>query len=96
VEPHSHLQNAWIALLKAYLSKKIDENTFNKLKDKLASLPVFKDPATGKEVRFTQDYAISINDRLKRDQAFKSEIMNRWREAAIAKYDEVYKAVSGG
>jgi len=96
VDAHSHLQNAWIALLKAYMNKKISDAKFKELEDKLTSLPVFKDPATGKEVKFTQDYAISINNRLKKDQAFKSEIMSRWREAAIAKYDEVYKAVSGG
>jgi hypothetical protein len=96
VDQHDALQNAWKALVAAYLDGKISEDQFNALKKKLTDPVSFIDPLTGKNVTWTQDEAIRL------DQAFLSgkttildELMKEWRDAAAAKYNEVLQELGG-
>jgi len=95
VDTNSELRQAWMALVNAHKSGKIDDSTFNKLKDELTDFFQFKDPETGQMVTFTEQYAMKINDRLLKDPDFKDTLMQEWREGAKAKYEKVLKEVNG-
>ncbi len=97
VDMHDLLQQAWVALLKAYyIDHKIDRATFEKLKDKLAEPVEFVDPMTHKKTKFTIQEAIKINEELKKNMSLKEAYMNAWRTAARQKYLEVLKALGQG
>ncbi|WP_297490788.1 ABC transporter substrate-binding protein [Thermococcus sp.] len=95
VDTNPELRQAWMALVNAHKSGKIDDATFNKLKNELTDFFQFKDPETGKMVTFTEQYAMKINDRLLKDPDFKDTLMQEWREGARAKYEKVLKEVNG-
>lgn len=85
IDANSELKQAWMAVLAI---KEKDPMKFEELKARLTELVEFVDPITGKKVRFTEDYAREINDRLL-DPEFLSQIMSAWREAARAKYLQI-------
>jgi len=91
-DEHKLLQDAWTRLLKAYyVDKTIDRETFEKLKNMLGETVTYKDPVTGREVKFTLEDAIRVGKLLreamaKGDAALKDKYMNAWREAAREKY----------
>ena len=101
VDNHNLLVRAWTSLLKAYyIDHKISKEKFLELKKKLTDLVTYKDPVTGKMVKFTEKDAIRVNRILQ--EAFKKgnaqlqeEYMNAWRAAARAKYQEVLAALGG-
>ncbi|NJE41791.1 ABC transporter substrate-binding protein [Thermococcus sp. GR6] len=89
VDPNQQLHNAWIAIVTAYKEGKITEDQFKQLKDELTAPIQFKDPETGKVVTFTEEYAKSINDKIVKDRNFQDQLVQEWRQAAIAKYNKV-------
>ena len=95
VDANSELHTAWMALVNAHKSGKIDDQKFEQLKDELTAPIQFKDPDTGKMVTFTEDYAMKINDKLLTDKDFKDTIMSEWTQAAKAKYNKVLQEVNG-
>ncbi|WP_088172055.1 ABC transporter substrate-binding protein [Pyrodictium delaneyi] len=96
VDQHDILQRAWAELLRAYyIDHRIDEATFNMLKQKLTDIVKYKDPVTGEERVFTLDDALRVNKILKDHINLKEAYMNAWREAAKQKYEEVLKALGG-
>jgi ABC-type Fe3+ transport system substrate-binding protein len=64
----------------------------NQLSDPL--LFEFTDPATDQTVTFTEEFAISINERLRTDPEYKTEMVDAWIEAAEARYDSVRAQVA--
>ncbi len=88
VDENGPLHNAWMAIVTAYENKKITKKQFLQLENELTAPIEFKDPATGKMVTFTEQYAKSINNKFK-NATFLNEIMNEWRQAALNKYNKV-------
>jgi hypothetical protein len=101
VNQHNLLVRAWTKLLKAYyIDHSISREKFLELKRKLTDLVTYKDPVTGKMVKFTLDDAIRVNkllqEALKKGNAqLRDEYMNAWSAAARAKYLEVLAALGG-
>ncbi len=89
VNIHDDLQNVWAAIVQAYLSGQIDENTYNYLLWKLTDPFPFQDPLTGQEVTFTLEYAMKINDKITESE-INQQLVNEWEEGARAKYAAVY------
>ena len=83
------LQQTWSKLLRAYFDGKIDKATAEALAKRLGEPVTFTDPETGQPVKLTPEYAMKINDKLRRDAAFRDRIQAVWREAARKKYLEV-------
>jgi len=96
VDDHNLLQQAWVKLLKAYyIEHKISKEKFEELKKKLTDLPTFKDPVTGKMVKFTIKYAEWVDKLLEKKPSLLSQYLSVWREAARAKYLAVIKELGG-
>jgi len=82
------LQRVWMKLVKAYLDGKIDRATAEALAKRLGEPVTFTDPETGQSVKLTLEYAMKINDELRRS-AFRDRMRAAWREAARKKYQAV-------
>ncbi len=95
VDTNEELHRAWMAIVNAHKSGKIDDQTFERLKDELTAPIQFKDPETGETVTFTEEYAEKINDKILKDPNFKDTIVQEWRDAAKAKYQKVLQEVNG-
>ena len=101
VNNHDLLVRAWTRLLKAYyIEHRISKEKFLELKRKLTDLVTYKDPVTGKMVKFTLKDAIRVNrllqEALKKGNAqLRDEYVNAWSSAARAKYREVLDALGG-
>lgn len=95
VDAHDELHAAWMALVNAHQSGKIDDQTFENLKNELTDFIQFKDPDTGNMVTFTEEYAMQINERLMKDPSFKDTLMSEWTQAAKEKYNRVLQEVNG-
>lgn len=93
VQEQGDLQNAWKAILQAYYSGKIDKATAERLAAQLGA--PLKFTVNGTTLEFTQQYAQSINDRIKNDPAFRDQMIAIWRDAARQKYLQILKQVSG-
>ncbi len=92
IDAQAELKQAWKAVVQL---RETDPDRYNQLVQMLTALLEFTDPETGETVRFTEEYAMSINDKL-RDPEFLDTITQIWRQAAVNKYLEVYNlAVSG-
>ena len=92
IDAQAELKQAWKAVVAL---KDTNPDKYNQLLQELMAPLQFVDPETGELVTFTEDYAMSINDRL-RDPEFLDTIMQVWREAAVNKYLEIYnEAISG-
>lgn len=86
IDAQAELKQAWKAVVRL---KDSDPDRYNQLLEMLTALLEFTDPDTGELVRFTEEYAMQINDRL-RDPEFLDTITQIWRQAAIEKYLEIY------
>ncbi|RLE82258.1 MAG: ABC transporter substrate-binding protein [Thermoprotei archaeon] len=100
-DAHSKLQEAWMLIVEAKQKEKIDRNKFIELIEELADPTklVFTDPATGKSVTFTQEYAQSINTKLVKDVDYRNKLLKVWKESAINRYEKIIsevKAIIGG
>ena len=86
VEVNDRLKEAWIKLLSLYLKGRIDESKFNEYVNILGAPLKFIDPLSGKEVEFTEEYAISICEKFETDPTFKDKLISTWKKKAIEKY----------
>ena len=95
VTPETQLKDAWYELATAKLDGDLTSAEFKTLVDELTNplLFEFTDPDTGETVTFTEDYAISINQKLMYDPEFKQAIVDIWAETAIARYRSVQDQV---
>ncbi|MGD2200848.1 MAG: extracellular solute-binding protein [Candidatus Bathyarchaeota archaeon] len=91
VSPWTQLQDAWYELATAKLDGDITSAEFNTLVDELSNplLFEFTDPDTGETVTFTEEYAISINQKLMEDPEFKQTLVDTWSETAVTRYNSV-------
>jgi len=85
------LANTWMELAKAKLDRLISQEKFTDLVNKVTNplLLNFTDPATGKQETFTEKYAQSVEELIKNDATFRTEIVSAWIKAAETRYDAV-------
>ena len=97
VRAEQALKEAWMALTKKYLNGEISEEEFNRLVDELTNplKLVFKDPDTGEEVTFTQEYAQKVNEKIMKDPAYRDSLVRAWREGAENRYRKVLEELGG-
>jgi ABC-type Fe3+ transport system substrate-binding protein len=88
INANTELKKAWAAV--AALKDK-NPAKYEELRGKLTDLLSFKDPSTGQTVRFTLEYAKSINAKLAQSE-FQNTITTLWRDLARAKYNDVFQA----
>jgi hypothetical protein len=91
VTPELQLKAAWFELATAKLDGDITSAEFNTLVDDLSNplLFEFTDPDTGESVTFTEEYAVSINQKLMYNPEFKQTIVDIWYETAVDRYNSV-------
>jgi len=91
VTPETQLKDAWYELGTAKLDGDLTSAEFKTLVDELTNplLFEFTDPDTGETVTFSEEYAISINQKLMNDPEFKQAIVDLWTETAVARYKSV-------
>jgi hypothetical protein len=96
VRPQLKLIAAWEDLTLAKFDGDITQAQFKELVNQLSDplLFEFTDPATDQTVTFTEEFAISINERLRTDPEYKTEMVDAWIEAAEARYDSVRAQVA--
>jgi ABC-type Fe3+ transport system substrate-binding protein len=91
VTPETQLKDAWYELGTAKLDGDLTSAEFKTLVDELTN-PLhfeFTDPDTGETVTFSEEYAISINQKLMDDPEFKQAIVDYWTETAVDRYNSV-------
>jgi ABC-type Fe3+ transport system substrate-binding protein len=96
VRPQLKLIAAWEDLTEAKFDGDITQTQFKELVNQLSDplLLEFTDPATDQTMTFTEEFAISINERLRTDSEYKTEMVDAWIEAAEARYDSVQAQVA--
>jgi len=90
VDANQDLKEAWKAV--AALKDKNPEK-YSTLRQMLTSLLSFKDPETGQNVSFTEEYAMKISSKLS-DPEYLNLIQKVWRDSAIKLYREVLSKAS--
>ncbi|MGC8564068.1 MAG: extracellular solute-binding protein [Fervidicoccaceae archaeon] len=90
-----YLQNAWLALVKAYTSGKINQTRFQQLQNMLTDFVVFTNPLNNQKTTLTQDVAIKLNDAVQSNPSILDNLMSQWRTAAQQKYMAVLQALGG-
>jgi len=95
VEVNDYLKAAWRALLSKYFSGAISREQFEAYVANLTAPLTFTDPATGKVVVFTQDYAISICDKFQSDASYRDALIAAWKKAAVERYTKLLDQLKG-
>ncbi len=93
-DPHDSLVKAWHLLAKAYLSGKLNKREFEELSRRLGGPLSWE--RNGTAYIFTEEFAASINLRVRDDPNFASKIASLWREAAERRYKEIISLISRG
>ncbi len=89
VRPQDTLVDVWTELTIALEEGEISRQEFMNIADDLGN-PLefeFTDPESGETETFTQEYAQSINNRMRDDATYKQQMIDTWSEAAEARYD---------
>ena len=93
-DPHDSLVKAWCLLTKAYLDEKLNKRESEEISRKLGGPLSWKQ--NGTTYIFTEEFAASINLKVRDDPNFSSKIASLWREAAEKRYREIISLISGG
>jgi hypothetical protein len=96
VRPQFKLQDTWIELTYAEEIGDITHQEFLELAHDLSNPLEFEfiDPETGETEHFTEEYAISISNRMATDATFKQQMQDTWIIAAEARYDAVMEQLN--
>ncbi|HDD69193.1 MAG TPA: ABC transporter substrate-binding protein [Candidatus Korarchaeota archaeon] len=90
-DTHDELVRTWKKLVDALYANKITQEEFERFKYELGKpLTWEKD---GKTYTFTLEYAIEINEELKKNPAFASEMQSIWRQVAVQRYEGIYAQI---
>ena len=89
---HPELSSVWANLVEAYQSGKISKDDFERLANMLGTPVTWNE--NGVNQTFTQDYAISIEDKLRSDPNFQAEMMRKWKDAARKQYNMVQEELN--
>lgn len=85
IDANLELKQGWTAVLAL---REKNPARFEELKKKLTLVQTFKDPVTGEQVSFTEDYAKKTAGKFS-DAGFISSITSIWREKARTSYNEI-------
>jgi ABC-type Fe3+ transport system substrate-binding protein len=88
VDAHDDLQAVWARVAGAYLDGRISRDWFDYLTLELSKPLRFKDPVTGSNVEFTQEYAVYINPYLTKSEVYQA-LMTAWSSGARDRYRSV-------
>ena len=91
-DPHDALVEAWSLLTTALREGKISQEEFEELAWELGKPLSWEE--NGTIVMFTEEYAASINQRIRDDPAFQTRIASIWREAAERRYKEIARKLT--
>ena len=94
VNAHDDLQAVWARVAGAYLDGRISRDWFDYLTLELSKPLRFKDPVTGSNVEFTQEYAVYINKKLAEEASTYQALMTTWENAARERYQNVLNLLS--
>ena len=83
---HDELVEAWMAIVQAYLNGDINETQYEELIGILGKPVSWTE--NGEQYTFTQEYAQSIEHRIRTDSEFRAHMQSLWTQAAIKQYDE--------
>ncbi|MCX8195559.1 MAG: ABC transporter substrate-binding protein [Acidilobaceae archaeon] len=83
------LKEAWRTLVKAYFDRKIDEAKFKEYLRRLGEPLEFRDPTTGRAVKFTEEEAAKITSAILADPRLEESYMREWRRAAEKRYTDL-------
>ncbi len=92
-DPHDALVEAWGLLTAALREGKISQEEFEELAWELGRPLSWEE--NGTLVTFTEEYAASINNRIRDDSAFQTRMASIWREAAQRRYEEIASRLAG-
>ncbi len=93
-DPHDALVSAWSAMVRALESGRIGREEFEELWWELGRPISWEE--NGTVLTFTEEYAASINQRMRDDPAFASRMTSMWREAAQRRYEEIARRLTYG
>ena len=86
---HQDLQTAWSEIANAWIDHKISDQWMAYYAWKLLSPLSFKDPVTGKNVTFTEEYAAKMNNKMRSDATLLNQLKLEWENAMIKRADNV-------
>ncbi|MCW4037995.1 MAG: extracellular solute-binding protein [Candidatus Bathyarchaeota archaeon] len=86
-------QGAWTELVKAKEEQRITQQQFNDLILTLGTPISWLNSTDAQTYQFTQEYAISINEKIYRDSLFRSQMQGIWGQAARAHYQNIYDSI---
>lgn len=89
VDLDSLLKEVWRALVKAQLEGKIDERRFNEYLRRLGEPLEYRDPVTGRTVKFSEEEAEKVTAAIQADTRLEESYMREWRRAAERRYGEL-------
>ncbi|MEN2999933.1 MAG: ABC transporter substrate-binding protein [Acidilobaceae archaeon] len=89
VDLDSLLKEVWRALVKAYLEGKLDERRFSEYLRRLGEPLEYRDPVTGRTVKFTEEEAEKVTAAIMADARVEESYMREWRRAAERRYGEL-------
>ena len=84
---HDLLVETWMAMIEALEKGELSEEEFWKLAEELGKPLSWEEE--GEIKKFTLEYAISVNERIRDDPSFSSEMASIWRRAAEERYREI-------
>ncbi|MCE4615169.1 MAG: ABC transporter substrate-binding protein [Desulfurococcales archaeon] len=88
---HQDLQTTWSEIANAWINHKISDEWMAYYSWKLLSPLSFKDPATGKNVTFSEKYAASMNNKMRSDATLLNQLKLEWENAMINRADSLLK-----
>jgi len=87
------LQGAWTALVNAKKEQWITQQQFIDLVLEFGTPVSWLNSTDAQTYQFTEEYAISINEKIYRDSLFRSQMQGIWGQAARAHYQSVYDSI---
>jgi hypothetical protein len=82
-------QGVWTELVRAKEEQRITQQQFSDLILELGTPVSWTDPTDQTLTQFTEEYAISVNNRIYTDSAFRSLMQGIWGEAARVQYQSI-------
>jgi ABC-type Fe3+ transport system substrate-binding protein len=86
-------QGAWTELVNAQAEQRSTQQQFNDLVLTLGTPISWLNSTDAQTYQFTQEYAISINEKIYRDSLFRSQMQGIWGQAARAHYQNIYDSI---
>lgn len=86
-------QGAWTELVNAKKEQRITQQQFNDWVLELGTPVSWVNSTDAQTYQFTEEYAISINEKIYRDSLFRSQMQGIWGQAARAHYQSIYDSI---